>query len=540
MKQTMLGLSSEVLLVVGAGAATIAAYLLKRKPTDVNTKEIITLAPEHEEKFKKLDYWQQWDVISSVATEPDANPVKIMLHFVGGFLCAINVAIVYALTCWAFPGPSFYPTFVKNLIAWDSLARQHGFESAIHMLVQNFGCRVKWKPGTIKFGNFGWSAMRRTRLDVAITILFTLSRLYLIASPTPTSICAWLYLGATVLLAWTDFGQFTAIYGMLHGPWAVFLHAHYTGVPGAIALLQVALFTMYVNCGLGKMGPWFTQVFNQEWTLPPWAKIFDLRPLLYGPNFPTDVTPSRVGITLAYVAACVEWIAPFGWLLPASALGGLQLSSLPLVGPSLIGSSFVGSASPAVALATCSLVAMHAYIVGHMPALDVWLLNLTPAVLTPYAFHFASGLTEAGFNYGAFTMLPLPYKVACAASVGYTIFGQLRPEMVTYFYAYRFWAGNWPQGYTFLRSSAREKLYKRWPELAKTGPVGDLDPALEPSPWARTQLTLGLVGTFHNAQLPHRMMPLLIHKVLQVRKRPLPDGSALSRPFLAGKKTPHP
>lgn len=85
-----------------------------------------------------------------------------------------------------------------------------------------------------------------------------------------------IYLLATVVLAVTDWTQFVGCNGQLHGPWALYLCAKYTAVPGANVLLHFTLMGMYVSCGVSKMGPWFTQVFNQEWTLPAWVAILDL------------------------------------------------------------------------------------------------------------------------------------------------------------------------------------------------------------------------------------------------------------------------
>ena len=52
-----------------------------------------------------------------------------MLYFVGMALAAMHVAVVYVLTEFGFPGgPSFTENFVKNLIAWTSVAYQLGFD----------------------------------------------------------------------------------------------------------------------------------------------------------------------------------------------------------------------------------------------------------------------------------------------------------------------------------------------------------------------------------------------------------------------------
>ena len=290
--------------------------------------------------------------------------------------------------------------------------------------------------------------------------------------------------------------------GYLNGPWAFYLCAKYAAVPGANALLQIFLMVLYISCGIGKMGPWFTQVFCQEWTLPAWAAILDLRWLLYGANFPHDNTPTMFARFFGYIAATAEWAAPLGWLFPASVVGGMGQSG------------WLAITSPAVAFGSLTLVAMHIYIVAHMPAFDVWLLNVVPGVLTPYAFHLAPSLSEPGFDFAALASLPVFLKLVCAALVAYVLYGHMRPSRVSYVFAYKFWAGNWPMGYVLLKRSAQEKLYKRWPQLAKTGPVAEVSQAMEPDEWKRLQVIYGMMGAFQTAQLPHRMMPLLMHKVL--------------------------
>lgn len=111
---------------------------------------------------------------------------------------------------------------------------------------------------------------------------------------------------------------------------------------------------LYVSCGIGKMGPWFTQVFNQEWTLPAWAAIFDLRWLLYGSNFPRDNTPTRFASVLGYLAATAEWAAPLGWLFPASVMGSMGQNG------------WLANMSPAVAFGSLTIISMHVYIVAHI------------------------------------------------------------------------------------------------------------------------------------------------------------------------------
>ena len=149
----------------------------------------VTLEAHDAAAFRKLDYWQQWDAMCGHAARPDTSALKLMLYFVGMALAAMNVAVVYVLTEFVFPGPSFTETFVKNLIAWTSLAYQLGFDVAYWPLATNWGPLNKWKVGTLKITGLGHVAARRTILDLCFTILFTASRLFMIASPQPSALC---------------------------------------------------------------------------------------------------------------------------------------------------------------------------------------------------------------------------------------------------------------------------------------------------------------------------------------------------------------
>ena len=149
----------------------------------------VTLEQRDASAFRKFDYWQQWDAMCAHAARPDTSALKLMLYFVGMGLAAMNVAVVYVLTEFVFPGPSFTETFVKNLIAWTSLAYQLGFDLAYWPLATNWGPLNKWKLGTLKITGLGHVAARRTILDFCSTILFTASRLFMIASPQPSALC---------------------------------------------------------------------------------------------------------------------------------------------------------------------------------------------------------------------------------------------------------------------------------------------------------------------------------------------------------------
>merc|ERR1719401_2311353 len=281
---------------------------------------------------------------------------------------------------------------------------------------------------------------------------------------------------------------------MYHGPWSVFIAARYcTGQPtAAVSILQVLLMLLYVGCGLGKLGPWFVAVFSQEWTVPMWAKLINVKRLLYNRDFPRDNSPTVVARLLGYVAASVEAIAPLTLFATASVVGAES-----------------GSASQFVLFGVVTLIAMHVYIVFHMPGFDVWMLNLTPAYLLYNVFYRCPTLTEPGFDYSGFASLNPVLKGFCCCMVLYCLYGQLRPEGMTYMHCYRFWAGNWPQAWVLVSESGMNKIQKKFPVQSAKGIPGQAVADILGPTWAFQSF-----GALQTGQLPHRAMPMALHKAM--------------------------
>lgn len=165
---------------------------------------------------------------------------------------------------------------------------------------------VKFLVGSIKepFAP-AYMGCRRTIIDVILHFVFDFSRIWLMISD-PSPACAILYFLTTVWMYFFDHGEYIGMYGMYHGPWSVFILARYSGLYdtsplAATTVLQYLLLLLYIGCGLGKMGPWFISVFNQEWTLPPWARLLDLKPLLCKVTDKTETQHTHIGEMLCYV-----------------------------------------------------------------------------------------------------------------------------------------------------------------------------------------------------------------------------------------------
>eukprot|EP01052_Picozoa_sp_SAG31_P014418 SAG31_NODE_894_length_11172_cov_25.790572_8_plen_399_part_00 len=272
------------------------------------------------------------------------------------------------------------------------------------------------------------------------------------------------------------------------------LAKYYSEAQGAAgSVLQFELQLLYIGCGLGKMGPWFAAVFNQEWTLPPWATVIDLRSLLYKGDFPKDNTPSALGTALAYLAATAEWVAPLLLLCTPDVLGAAP-----------------GTMTICVFLGLFVLISMHLYINLHMPAFDVWMLNFTPAYLVYNIYYKNPALTSPGFDYAGFRELHPAFQAFCCGLGLYCIYGQLLPEHLTYMHCYRFWAGNWPQSWVFVSKSGMQKLKAAFSKSAtRRGEPGGLFAGLQGPLWV-----YNFLGIFQTAQLPHRILPMVLHKAL--------------------------
>ena len=468
----------------------------------------VTTAKEELGTFKKLDFFGQIDAAVNFAGSPNVKNLPVFV--VGAVWCCINYSVLLAAT-WYFSGveelwtQAFHGLLLKNLIAYDAIVNHHGAATCYRVLVGSVDHMVKFVPGTIKepaspvveaIPVFG--GRRRTIIDGCLHVIFDLVRVLFIVTPSPSPEMAWAFFATQLWMYLCDYGEYTGMYGMYHGPWSVFILAKYysadpTLQTASTAVLQVALVLLYVGCGLGKMGPWFTGVFNQEWTLPPWATKCDLRPYLYANDFPRDNTPSTLAFVAGYLAATTEWVAPLGLLATATTTGGAA-----------------GTMSGGVLFGLSTIIAMHVYINLHIPAFDVWMLNFTPAYLVYNVFYVSPGLSdEPGFDYAGLQALHPGFQAFCAGFVLYIIYGQIFPERMTYMNCYRFWAGNWPQSYVLATKSAMEKLEKAYPFQAKYGQPCAFMSRLQGEMWA-----LESFGMFCTAQLPNRAQPMAVHKAL--------------------------
>ncbi|KAL3892666.1 MAG: hypothetical protein SGPRY_014907, partial [Prymnesium sp.] len=455
----------------------------------------LSTEPPHRAQLLKLDFFSQLDAVVNHAGKPDIKNIPVFV--LGALWCAFHCVVCTRLSLiqGELGSDGFHAALLKNLIAYDSLANQNGF-AMMYFLLSSREYRLKYKVGTVKEPFFTWMPTTRSPLDVTLNLAFAFSRVWMLYEADPSPACASFYLCCTIWQLLFDYTEYVGGYGMYHGPWSVFLFAKYAmgGGRAANALLQWLLLLLYVGCGLGKMGPWFTCVFNQEWTLPPWARVVRLGRFLYRNSFPRDNTPSTLGTLLSYAAATSEWLAPMLLLLSPHVVGGE-----------------VGSLTTPVWLGLTTILAMHAYIVLHMPTFDVWMLNLTPAYLSYHTFYRSPLLPSPGFDFEGLCSLHPALLAFCGLMAAFCLYGQLKPEKVCYMACYRFWAGNWPQSYVILSPAALEKLRTGFPREVEGGLPGAAFKKLQGDLWA-----VNYFGILQTGQLPHRILPHAMYKALSL------------------------
>ena len=271
--------------------------------------------------FAKLSYYGQWEeIIRTVQLEGNLEAIPVMvIHLIWS---AIQFGIFWNITkyCGGDDLQQFsiqhWNLIVKNLILYCFITATLAINGMYQgpLLGEPFFrlTALRFMPGTIKEPFFSFFGNRRTVLDVVLYISTIGTAVWVMITPNPTKLQVRGYL-AVVGLQWaTDYACWVGSDGMFHGVLAFALCSMYGGLTfdgtlnrtmddyrGGVAAMQLFLGYLYFGCGMGKMGIWFSRVFVQEWTTPPWAvgNIF-LRNLFYKDVEGKDYNPTKFSTVL--------------------------------------------------------------------------------------------------------------------------------------------------------------------------------------------------------------------------------------------------
>jgi len=168
------------------------------------------------------------------------------------------------------------------------------------------GTAIRYRRGSIKEPLFSMLGQSRTWLDIVLNLSTVGVALKMLLTPEPSARVAAAYLACLLAQHVSDWGVSIGSFGYFHVPHAaILLYRYAVNAAGALVLTQLFLMMVYVSCGLCKMGPWFSCVFAQEWTTPPWA--FGLTNFFFkDARAHGDYRITRFGKALAYVAATIE------------------------------------------------------------------------------------------------------------------------------------------------------------------------------------------------------------------------------------------
>mmetsp|Transcript_24298 Transcript_24298/g.61592 ORF Transcript_24298/g.61592 Transcript_24298/m.61592 type:complete len:568 (-) Transcript_24298:553-2256(-) len=395
-------------------------------------------APPAPDVWKELSFMQRLDVAAKdVALNGRGMPAAMYaFHFASWFL---NYS-VFGLLVWATGRPAEMSdveyglqTFLKCTV-WHHLLEALGF-SRQGPLYGNFdgptNFRYRLTPGTIKESLLPGLGNRRTYADVAVhTVFFVACTAVMLLPKVPIALIRTIFACDAVLVL-TDFQQWMASVG--HTYMHMLFPACFPISQGSLAGMQVIMVIQWISSGVGKVGPWFSNVNGPFMIQSPWvrgSRWFN-RLLFKGEE---NLAPTCGAACFAHLAAFVEWFCPM--LLCASCLGG------------------GASVDLAISFGLLGLLAMHVYIVAAPAPFDVFQWNTYFAITCVYLFWYASwGLDCAGLR----AMHPLLFAYLCVETA-VVVAGHFLPDRISFYVTHRYWAGNWAQAFFLIRKGAEHKF----------------------------------------------------------------------------------
>jgi hypothetical protein len=194
-------------------------------------------------------------------------------------------------------------------------------------------------------------------------------------------------------------------------------------IAGAMAV-QLAI---WIWAAISKLNPHFSSVLCVMLSNSPLFRSETLRKRLYK-KFPEDLRPSKAAERLARAGMLVELCFPL--LL---AFGG-------------------GSQAALAGLVVMAL--FHAFIAGNFPMA----VPIEWNVMTVYGAVFLFGFQGDTAVWSITSPLLAVYLLAALVAV--PLYGNLRPDRVSFLLAMRYYAGNWPYSIWLFRGESAQKLEK--------------------------------------------------------------------------------
>ncbi len=371
------------------------------------------------------------------ATQGYGTPFSAYLFYV---LKALGYVWVWTLWCSLSPELGgwetvsqwwLHPLALEKAIAWSMLFEVLGFGCGSGPLTGRYlppfgGVLYFSRPGTLKAPLFPGRPLigraERGVLDVVVYLGLVLALLGALMSPSHHAPLLWAVAILVPLLGLLDRSAFLATRPEHY--WVMTL-GFALGEDGlAVALwMQLAL---WFWAGVSKLNPHFPTVVGVMVSNSPALALPWIRKRMYR-NYPEDLRPSALANTLSH----------FGT--------GLELG-IPLV--MLMGYFY----PPLFVVGLVMVVMLHTYIISNVP------------MGVPNEWNLAVA-------YGAFVIFSphtvrVDWQIESIAALGVVIitgfllplYGNLRPERLSFLLAMRYYAGNWPYSIWLFKGEAHRKL----------------------------------------------------------------------------------
>ena len=417
--------------------------------------------------------------------------LKLLFYIYGWtFFCSFTPGLgeIGAFRSWW-----FHPIAFQKAIVWSMLFEVMGLGCGSGPLTGRYlppigGFTYFLRPGTTRLPYFENAPLvggkRRNILDVSLYLGLLVSLTLVLLSPAPDFYDFLPVIIITPLLGILDKTIFLAARSEHYLVTIIvfaFAPATYDWIAGAM-IVQLAL---WFFAGFSKLNHHFASVVCVMASNGPFTPFEWFRKSMYK-NYPDDLRPSTTAVIKAYMGTALE-------------------ISVPLV---LLG-GVLGGSTTVITVGLVLMVILHSYIISSVPM----------GVPTEWNFMVLYGGFFLFLANGQITPLDLGSPLLAAfliiCSIIIPLLGNIRPDLISFLLAMRYYAGNWPYSVWLFKDGSYQKLEK----LTKSAPwlYDQLDILYE------RKVAVGLVGKVIAWRMMHlqgRALQKLVPRAVDLNEFP--------------------
>lgn len=369
--------------------------------------------------------------------------VKLVLFSLGGFLLiAATTPGIGGLTdigdWWT--EPIVFQKVVAWLVLWEVIGLGCGSMPLTFRFVPPIGGILYWlRPGTVRLPPWPrhvplTAGSTRTPLDVALYAAVLAATAFLLVSDGEAvagtaagrldPVAVGVLLALLALLGLRDKVSFLAARPEVYGPMLIiFLFPLENLIVGA----QLVMLCIWLGAASSKLNRHFPYVVSVMISNTPWNRSRKAKARLYR-SHPEDLRPSRQAAFAAHMGTAIEFTLPITLFLT--------------------GKGFLGT------VALVGMIIFHVHITSTFPL----------AVPLEWNLFMIFGLLFLFGHYGDVPLStlddPLLIALLVTTSVAIPVFGNFRPDKVSFLPAMRYYAGNWATSQWLFRkdTGAEQKL----------------------------------------------------------------------------------